>query len=205
MMETHESILKQFESGEITIEEADRLLADLELNIPQDDTEAPIFEESTSNENKSGNPAVAAEFNRFKWVWVWFLFGGIILTLIGALGMYDGYQSRGLGAGFWLSWIPLSLGVGIVVSAINSKNSLWIHVRVNTGKKEWPRRINFSIPLPHQLTRLASHLALKFNVDNTLNVSDVDEMIAVIKESDTPLAVHVDKGGSEKVQVFIGK
>ncbi|MCD4751519.1 MAG: DUF2089 domain-containing protein [Anaerolineaceae bacterium] len=200
MTETRESILKQFENGEITIEEADRLLVDLELTAPQDATEDPIPEE-----DESRGSAIPADFNRFKWAWVWFLFGGIILTLIGAFGMYDGYQSRGLGAGFWFSWIPLSLGVCIVILAINSKNSLWIHVRVNTGKKEWPRRIKFSIPLPLQLTRLTSRLALKYDVDGRLNASDVDEIIAVIKESDTPLAVYVDEDDGEKVQVFIGK
>lgn len=200
MTETRESILKQFESGEITIEEADQLLADLELNVPHNATEDPIPEEDESRDSE-----VPADFNRFKWGWVWFLFGGIILTLIGAFGIYDGYQSRGLGAGFWFSWIPLSLGVCIVIFAINSKNSLWIHVRVNTGKKEWPRRVKFSIPLPLQLTGLAGRLALKYDVDGRLDASDVEEIIAVIKESDTPLAVYVDEDDGEKVQVFIGK
>jgi len=46
---------------------------------------------------------------------------------------------------------------------------------------------------------------LKYDVDGRLNASDVDEIIAVIKESDTPLAVYVDEDDGEKVQVFIGK
>ncbi len=200
MTETHGSILKQFENGEITIEEADQLLGNLELNSSQGATE-----DSFVKEDESKGSAVPADFNRFKLAWVWFLFGGILLTLIGAFGMYDGYQMGGIGVGFWLSWVPLTLGVWIVILAINSKNSLWIHVRVNTGSREWPQNIRFSIPLPSQLARLASSMVLKYDVDGRFNASDVDEIIEAIKGSDTPLAVHVDEGGGKKVQVFIGK
>ena len=200
MTETRESILKQFENEEITLEEADRLLIDLESAFSREENE-PLLSEV----DKSGDLAIPADFNRFKFAWIWFLFGGIILIMAGAFGMYDGYQSRGLGVGFWFSWVPLSLGVCIVVLAINSINSLWIHVRVNTGKREWPQRIKFSIPLPIQLTQLAGRLALKHDIGGRLNALDVDEIIAVIKESDTPLAVYVDEDDGEKVQVFIGK
>ena len=207
MGETRELILKRFEYGEITLEEADQLLSDLENQSwaeedPAEDVETPGLLKTAES--------IPEEFKKFKRTWIWFALVGGLFVLWGSLGMFNGFERNQLGFGFWISWIPMLLGLGIIVAAVNSRKSIWIHVRVFTGKNEWPRRIIISLPFPEVLTRFAAQMALKMKIDGVgrgqFDVSDVDAMITAIKESDVPLAIHVDEGkDNEKVQVYIGR
>ncbi|NSW53513.1 MAG: hypothetical protein HPY85_13495 [Anaerolineae bacterium] len=211
--EKRQTILRQLAEGELSIEDADRLLEQVEFAeefaeepAPETENDKDSAPESEIPPNTQPDHAVPAQFRRFKWVWVWVMISGVIITLLGAFGMYNGYEQAGLGWGFWLSWIPLLLGIIITTLALATSNSMWLHVRVNTGEDEWPRRIAISLPLPMFLLRLGMRMG-KFELDGLgkFGVNDVDALLKAIQDSDVPLTVHVDEGGGEKVEVYIGK
>jgi hypothetical protein len=79
------------------------------------------------------------------------LAGGAILTAFSAYWIYQGYQKAGFGWGFWLSWIPLILGLLFTILGWIIMESPWLHVRIRS--KESSRLSNFtiSIPLPLKL------------------------------------------------------
>lgn len=201
-------ILQKLADGELTLDEADHLLESVES--------ASEYAEGNAAETRGGETdefmpetktsPISPEFKKFKWVWVWVLTSGIILTLLGAFGMYSGYENHGMRWGFWLSWIPLLLGVAVTTIALATSNAVWLHVRVNTGQNEWPRRIVISLPLPMFLLRFGMRMG-KLDLDGVgkFGVNDVDALLKAIQESDVPLTVHVDEGGGEKVEVYIGK
>ena len=214
--------LAKLAAGEISIEEADAILEQIEY-VEDHPEAASSAEQAPENETgaedelppaseRSAEPQLAKlegnsrEYRKFRWVWVWILIAGLTLTFLGGIGMASGVEKAGLGWGFWLSWIPLLLGIGVVTLALASSRSLWLHVRVNTGKDEWPRRIHISLPIPTFLLRLGAQYG-NFNIDGVgkIDAKDLTAILKSIQDSEIPLTVHVDEGGGEKVEVFIGR
>lgn len=105
-----------------------------------------------------------------------------------------------------MAFLPLFLGAAIITLAISSSKGHWIHVRVNTGQDEWPRKIAISLPLPIGLMRLGANANWNLNIDGFGGTDGkilVKDLIEALEESDQPLIVHVDEKGGEKVKVMI--
>jgi hypothetical protein len=47
----------------------------------------------------------------------------------------------------------------------------------------------------------------KLNLDGVgkFGTEDINSLLKAIQDSDVPLTVHVDEGGGEKVEVYIGR
>ncbi len=87
-----------------------------------------------------------------------------------------------------------------------TRNSPWLHIRVNTGKDEFPRRIALSFPLPIRLTVWGLRI-FRGRIPN-LDMEGIDDLVLALKDSITPedpLFVDVnDEVDGESVQIFIG-
>ncbi len=155
----------------------------------------------------AGAPEMPGNLRRFRSFWYLPLAVGIIVTTFSALLVFTGNQ-----AGwhwFWMScaWLPLLLGIAFMMIAAMSRTARWVHVRVNTGQDEWPRRIAISLPLP---LRASAWMIKVFGswIPGLNNIGfPVDEVITALQDSltpDDPIYVHVEDSGGEKVEVYIG-
>jgi len=206
MREKREEIFARFAEGEMTLEEADQALSAIETGQESDDHQQEEIPQPVADESEDkpvGNKP-------FRFFWLIPLFIGILFLLWGAFGMVNAYTTHErLTAGFWLAWIPLTIGIIITVLSLISSQAVWLHVRINTGENEFPCRINISLPLPVFLANIFMNNSSKFNLDslihNRLSGVDVDDMLRALKEADSPIMVEVNEDSGEKVKVYIGR
>ena len=93
----------------------------------------------------------------------------------------------------------------VIVTSWFSRTARWLHIRVNTGEDDWPRRIAISLPLPIRLT--AWGMRVFGHYIPGIEGMPIDEAILALKDSatpETPFYVEVDEPGGERVQVYIG-
>nr|MBI2905411.1 hypothetical protein [Chloroflexota bacterium] len=131
---------------------------------------------------------------------------GIGITVLAGIWMYAALQSAGMGFWFYCAWAPFLLGVAVMALAAATRRARWLHVRVNTGKDEWPRNIAISLPVP---IGAAAWLVRVFGwAIPPLQRTAIDDLIAALDQSATPespLFVDVTEGdGGERVQVYLG-
>ncbi len=175
-------ILEKVERGEMDVDDALNQLQGVQTPDP-----APRPKQKTDNK-------------RFKFWWLIVLAVSLGITGLGAwLGSLGGW--------WWLLAGPtLLIGVVMFVLALATRNSVWVHVRVNTGQDSWPRRIAISVPLPLRLT--AWFFRTFKNWIPELEGTAVDELILELERSvssDAPIYIHVEDGiGGERVEVRLG-
>jgi len=168
-----------------------------ESNLSENQTEVDIQQLTTSSPDAKRIAKVK------RW---WFLpFSiGLILTVISSIWMYLGYTSKGLGWGFWLSWIPFILGVLTMALSAFSRKAKWIHIRIKERKNNSKVNINLSFPLPIGMTRwffrnFGDKIKATRDVPIDLMLNDLDASIT----EDNPLYIKVDDDGDD-VEIFIG-
>ncbi len=223
MTEERMRILEMIEQGAITAAEGAKLINALDDGEDETPDEAPtpgelgeriLFEEAADPGDQPppaapSAPASPAEppFDFAKWRNWWFipLAVGVVITGMSGLLVYAGNQ--GAWNWFWMScvWVPLLFGIFVIVMAWFSRTARWLHVRVNTGEDEWPRRIAISLPLPFGLTALGLKMFGRY-IPNMEGVP-LDEAVMALRNSATPESpfyVEVEEPGGEHVQVYIG-
>ncbi len=233
----HMRILEMIESGVITAAQGSELLLALQEEGDEEPTgfipatperlhtESVVSEAASSFSPPPPQPEPApraraatpsatrtpleTRFARWRNWWYFPLSAGIFVTVLSGWFLYLGTQNEW--AGFWMAciWLPLLFGMFLTVLSWYSHSSLWVHVRVNTGQDEWPRRIAISLPLP---LRLGAWFMRTFQhripgIPNMENVP-LDEIITAVRKGvkpEEPIYVEVDNGpGQEKVEVYIG-
>jgi hypothetical protein len=198
-------ILKKVESGILSVEEGSDLLGIFDQ----------ADEDSRQADHKSGSinvePMAPMEKPQvsgcWKAAWSMILVGGAVLTGFSAYWIFKAFENNGFGWGFFLSWIPLILGVFIMIGGWILLESPWMHVRVHSQEDEKKVHIVFSMPVPLRLARwIFEHFGHLMPAE--VREKGVGEMLGAIEESlknGEPFHVQVDddKDGS-KVEVFMG-
>jgi hypothetical protein len=185
-------ILDQLEQGHIDVEEAiHRLEEDAYTTGGQAAVTDGSFQPSES----------ADDLGKWRDWWLVILASSLgIIALAGWLGTIGGW--------WWICAGPgLLVGFALMVLALASRDAPWLHLRVDTGQKTWPRHIALSFPLP---VRLASWGLKKWGPRiPSLSDTAVDELILALEgnlSKDTPLYIDVqeDPSTGERVQIFLG-
>jgi hypothetical protein len=186
-------ILNMLQAGQIGAEEAARLLSALEE--PQEG--APV--ETLPPTSK---PAERRESRRARF-WIYPMMAGGVVVLLGALVtglVYATGTARG-----WLlcGWLPMLLGLTVMVLAVWTRRAAWLHLRISEGGR---RKMAFSFPLPLTLAAWAVRIAQPFVPQ--LQESGVDDLIIALRESTgrgEPFYIDVqDNDEGERVEVYIG-
>ena len=172
-------ILQKLEDGEIDAEQALQLM-----------------------DGRDEQDAARTQLPEKKW-WAWWL----VPFSLGMAGAAAGYGLSQLGGAWWICAGPLLvIGSVVMVLAILTSQSPWVHVRVYTGQDSWPRRIAISLPLPLRMTaQLLRWFSPRIKgLDSTM----VDDLIIALEgniSSDEPITIEVNEGESgERVEVFLG-
>lgn len=209
------SILLQLERGELSKEEAARLLsrldaggtAELQASLVPAPIEPPVEEPAAEGEPEfAAEPSVPPEKSHLRSeLWLIPFVLGLLLTLSAAVWMAQGWMAAAFGWGFWLSFIPLAMGVGLIWLGWETRQARWLHLRVRQAPGKRPRLIAISLPLPAGLLRwgMARSSRLSGN-DKVQTVAQfIDEMSdAVAKDGPMHIYVDDDKDG-DKVEIWI--
>ena len=206
-------ILDMVEQGQITADEGLRLINAMHKNHTDEKSGAVPVEGGNAyvppadSESEHGPTIPKEEMDRMKAMKRWWVlpFGiGLLATVLGAVWMYNGYVAKGFGAGFWFSWIPFLLGIGIVAVSFPTNRGVWLHVRIKQKPGESPQRISISIPMPIRLAKWAFSTFGDKIPD--INGRPMDEISAILEglSPEEPFYVHVNDEDGEAVEVFIG-
>lgn len=178
-------ILQELEQGQIDVEQAERLLIDVEA--PQEQEHAQAVDTQA----------------RWKAWWVLPLSIGIGLTVSG-VGMLT------LDGMWWLCGGPMVMaGVLLMTVSAATHRSPWIHVRIFNKRGSGPRKIAVSLPIP---VRFTAWLVRRFGqYVKPLQKTGVDELVLALDmlhegiSPEGPLFVEVeDDEDGERIEVYLG-
>ena len=189
-------ILERIENGEISAAQGMALLEQL---VAQPD----VLQVDSIG---AAPPPVDPDIARWKRWWMLPFAIGVGITVIAAALMLSAIQASGYGFWFYCLWLPFLAGVAVMALSWASRTSRWLHLRVNTGQDEWPRRIAFSFPIPVRLTAWLVRTISPY-VPQLRNTA-LDEVILALDENTSdaaPFYVDVAEGErGERVQVYLG-
>jgi len=195
-------ILRKVEDGSLTVEEAAARIADLET------AESQSLKEGVSIEAPDESSIPKHETSGcWKAAWSMILVGGAILSAFSAYWMVQGYQKHAFGWGFWLSWLPMLIGIGLMLFGWALMESPWMHVRVHGMEQHKFSGIYvFSMPVPFNIARwvirnFSQYMPEEVKADEVMDILDQAE--TSIRNGE-PFQVQVDseKDGT-KVDIFI--
>lgn len=228
-------ILDMIQNGVISAEEGARLLQALGNAgepdaVPQIETTAsarfsspekdPPMEENTGQEDDQsaadqaevltgdtlGNRQVPFNVEKWQRWWLYFMWAGIAVTVLGGILMYQALQASGIGFWFACAWAPFLLGIAVMLLAFSSRTAKWLHLRVQQPPGEWPSTIAISLPLP---LGLAAWFVRTFGrYIPQLDQAGLDQVLLALGENTSPQApfyIEVEEGDDgERVEIYIG-
>lgn len=204
------AILEKVSSGELTIDEANLKLANLERGIvPAEDSALPL--EGAGQQEQVPNPEPSRivdnePIRKWKDWWLIPFTISILLTSLAGYLVVDTYQKFGLNVGFWFALLLLLVCVACVVFSAMSRNSLWLHIRVHKKDGSEKGDFNFSLPIPLNAISIIVPM-FQWAMPEEVRQKDLAGMIREIGDgisSDEPLSVFVDDDEGERVEIFIG-
>ena len=209
MSEEKLQILKMVEAGEIDAEEAAMLLAALREPGPEVEEEAPSSElepdvlpppAASASEATFAQEARESRWARF---WIYPMMAGGVALILGLLVIGLVYTSDAARGWLVCGWLPLLLGLTVVLLALWSRQAAWLHLRISEGGK---RKMGFSFPLPLRLTAWVVRIAQPFVPQ--LRDTAMDDVIMALRDSAAhgePLFIDVeDEEDGERVEIYIG-
>jgi hypothetical protein len=198
-------ILKKVENGDLSVEEGSALLSIFDKAERQPVEPEIIDDHGEEFAEPMETPKVSG---CWKAAWSMILFGGAVLTAFSAFWVYQGYTTKGFGWGFWLSWIPLVLGVFIMVGGWILLESPWMHVRIHSKEEKKDVNIVLSMPIPFGLARWVFKTFGSYMPEDVRNkgIPELLDDIEVSLKNGEPFHVQVDdKDDGSKVEVFMAK
>lgn len=207
-------ILSMINEGKITAEEGYELIASLSDDEEQEEVitigsenvrtngqETPLTGEVIeSPEGQNLNGTTLARMERSKRWWDLAAGFGILLVILCALGMYQIQQSFGINAWFFLTLIPLLLGVLIIVISFPATNSKWLFIEVESNQPD--KTLMMSLPLS-SLTGIINFFA-KFSLPGQQGFFQAFwDAISDHSVDGSPILINVNDASGDRVKIFI--
>lgn len=202
-------VLQKVISGDLSADEA-------AIELESIDAEENGFEWEEKIKRNSPPPAEVAEemssnlFRRFakreRWWVVPYTFS-VVLTVISAIWLFEGWQAGRFSFGFWISWIPFLLGVSGMALSWQSRVLRWIHIRIKNNGAKTPHQFSFSFPLPSRLIKwVTGNFGFAFPPE--VRGVDLDELLDVLDSSvsdESPIYIWFnDDKEDQQVEVWVG-
>jgi hypothetical protein len=192
-------ILEQVRNGELPIAEAEKLLK--AVDQPADEakqTPAGSSAEIPSPKARPEDPLKNLGWWKNAWlipVWV-----GTAILIFSAWLLSWGYANERF---FWFycSWLPLVLGMLILLFGVWSRQARWAHVRIQDADGT---KISISVPLPIRLASWALHFfAPRIPELKEKHLDELPDILNALEDTRDPISVEVDEEGGDHVRVFI--
>lgn len=206
-------ILDMVQNGDITAEEGLQLIKAFtkssRLDLLDDNDQPGVAEDviesvyvgTSSDKPIAGDDQELKKLKRRKLWWLLPFGVGLLLTIMGALWMYNSFESKGFSWGFWLSWVPFLFGIAVMVLASLSSKAKWLHLKIH--EKDKNTHINISLPLPLGVTHwVLGNWGDKIPHVRDMPVNSIIEQIQTSIDSENPLYLHVDDDDDE-VEILI--
>jgi hypothetical protein len=137
-------------------------------------------------------------------LWLLVFLPGLLLAVAAVSWMNNGLQAAGLGWGFWLSFIPLAIGVMLMWLGWEIRLARWLYLHIQQRPGAHPREIMLSFPLPMGLISWGVRRFGRFNSrirgqEMGDFLEEVDQAIA----TDGAMHVLVDDPDGSKVEIWI--
>jgi len=136
--------------------------------------------------------------------WLLVFVPGFLLLIASVNWMVSGMQAAGLSWGFWLSFIPFTIGVLMLWLGWEIRIARWLHLHVQQKHGSHPHEVMISFPLPTGLVswgvRRFGHFASPVHgkdIGDFLN--EVDQSVA----SDGPMHIFVDDPDGDRVEIWV--
>lgn len=188
-------ILNQVKNGELTAEEAAHRMEGADPAVPRPD-ELPG--ELPARVSQADVPL--QDLGWWKNAWLIPIWVGTMILVLSAWLLSWGYANERF---FWFycSWLPLLLGMAVLLLGVWSRQARWLHVRIN--EKGSPR-VAISLPIP---TRFAGWLLriLRPVIPplQDAKLDNVPELLSALGDLRDPIEIEVDEKGGDRVRVYI--
>jgi hypothetical protein len=193
------TILEKVRSGEISAAEAEQLLR----AVDEQPSAASQASPGPDPEPQIGTSEVEDPLKNLGWwknAWLIPVWVGTGVLVLSAWLLSWGYASHRF---FWFycSWLPLLLGMGILLIGVWSRQARWAHVRIQDSDGT---KISISVPLPIRLASWALHtFAPRIPELKKKHLEALPDILNAMEETRDPITVEVDEKGGDHVRVFI--
>ncbi len=132
--------------------------------------------------------------------WLIPFWAGTGILVLGAILMGWAYSSRHF---FWFycSWLPMLLGLFVLILGWWSQQARWVHVRVNDADGS---RVAISLPVPLRLTGWGLRVFGRYipNMEEKL-LEEMPAIFNALAKEKGPMTVEVDEKDGSRVRVYI--
>ncbi|MBE0697779.1 MAG: hypothetical protein IH586_12730 [Anaerolineaceae bacterium] len=188
------NILEKVQKGELSVAEAERVLKAVdEQSGPVATPEEPQPAESSQEDPLSG-------LGWWKNAWLIPVWVGTAVLVFSAWLLSWGYTNERF---FWFycSWLPLALGMLILILGVWSRQARWAHVRIHDSGGT---KISISVPLPIRLTSWAlNFFAPRIPELKEKHLDDLPDILNALGDTHDPISVEVDDEDGDRVRVYI--
>lgn len=199
-------ILEQVDRGEMNADEAAQRLESMKAS-PSSRSGATSSRASWSAETPKIEVVDGERFNPAR-TWGWWLVPigfGALITLLSGIWMRSSLANGGLGLAFFCAWVPLAIGLLLIVIGWAVRQGHWLHVNISSKKPNRHININLDVPVPIQL---ATGLMTGFGVHIPgLDENSVNKIVDALHESKhngNPLHIHTSgDDGDDDVNIVI--
>lgn len=171
------AVLEQLERGEINADEAAKRLGQ---------GAAPVREDDGLGQARKQAKVDVVDSDRFSpaRTWGWWVIPisiGALLTLLAGLWM-SADARNGIGLGFFCAWVPLSIGVLLILFGWLSQRGPWAHLRIDSRKRTKPGRVNYFMDLPVPIGVATTVLRSVGKRVPGLEQEDVDKLLKAMQD-----------------------
>jgi hypothetical protein len=206
--ETAMGVLEQLERGEIDTEEAARRLSSKAAAAAQREQSHKRRESAGASSSKPRVEVFTAgettqPKQKREWWLVPMLFG-VLFTVLAALWMRAD-AANGIGLGFVCAWLPLGIGLILILVAVISRNGPWARMQVNSRKASG--RVNFVMDMPVPVGVATTALKTVGRYVPGIDETDVDKMteaFAEIQRTGNPIHIQANEDDDDVVDITIG-
>jgi hypothetical protein len=204
------AILDQLEKGELTPEEAARLLSadqpdklveqpmgvleQLERGEIDSDEAARRLANQTQQQSKGEEQVpprakvevVDADRYSPSRTWGWWVIpitSGALLAVLSGLWMSADARDGSLGFAFLCAWFPMALGILAILFGFYARRGPWASLRVDSRKRTGDRKVNFFMDLPIPIGVAGTVVRTVGRRVPGLDPEDVDKLINAVKDS----------------------